>query len=67
MREDLSIIYKATKKNNNSKCGFNSIYTTLPNLESRVNYLYSFESTCKRPTAVTLLLEYQMEVRACEP
>ena len=55
MHEDLSIIYKATTKNNNSKCGFNSIYTALPNLESRVNYLYSFESTCKRPMAVTLL------------
>ena len=33
MHEDPSVIYKATKKNNNSKCGFNSIYSTLPNLD----------------------------------
>lgn len=43
------------QNNNNSKCAFNSIYRTLPNLGSRVNYLYGFESTCKRPMAVTLL------------
>lgn len=45
----------SSNNNSSSKCTFDFISRTLPRLRSRVNYLHGFESTCKRPMAVTLL------------
>lgn len=49
------LLQSSSNNNNSSKCSFDFFCRTLPRLRSRVNYLHGFESTCKRPMAVTLL------------
>lgn len=50
--EDFSNTYKATTTTVNV---LSTLSRVLPNLGSRINYLYGFESTCESPMAVTLL------------